>query len=193
MNKWTLLYNPFVRIAGGKALAWGLAGIVVSIAIAWPLGLHYHGLLHYGGASNDAWWCYAAEHLIIWLIPAFLFYLGGALFSSSHIRLIDVLGTVAFAQLPFVVMNLFFLPVAAQYMLHIPPVITTEWLTNPMLIKAVLWSIPSLVFVVWVMILMFSALKVSCNLKGARLGWTYAIAVIGGDILCRYLIGLMYE
>ena len=193
MNKWTLLYNPFTCIAGWKALVWGFVGIVVSVVMAWQIGLHYHGLLHYGGASNNAWWCYAAEHLIVWLIPTLLFYLGGVLFSHSHIRLIDVLGTVAFAQLPFVIMNLFFLPSAAQYFLHVPLEITMEWLSSPMLLKAILWVMPSLIFMVWVMILMFWALKVSCNLKGARLGWIYAVSVIGGDILCRYLIGWMYN
>ena len=35
---------------------------------------------------------------------------------------------------------------------------------------------------------MFQALKVSCNLKGYRLGILYCVGIFGGDVLCRYLI-----
>ena len=75
MNKQHLygLINPFERIAGLKALLWGLAGMVVSTALSFYSGWHYHGLLHFGPAPNPAWWCYAVEHLAVWLIPAVMF------------------------------------------------------------------------------------------------------------------------
>ena len=100
------IVNPFIRIAGMKALGWGVLGLAVSTWICWISGYHYHGLLHFGPAPNPAWWCYLAEHLIVWLIPALLFFLGGVFLSHSHIRIVDVLGTVLFAQLPLLVMNL---------------------------------------------------------------------------------------
>ena len=101
------LVNPFERVAGLDSLLWGLTGMVVSTVLCYFSAWHYHGLLHFGPAPNPAWWCYAVEHLVVWLVPAALFYLGGLLLSRSHIRLIDVLGTVAFAQLPLIIMNLF--------------------------------------------------------------------------------------
>ena len=75
MNKQHLygLINPFERIAGLEALLWGLAGMVVSTALSFYSGWHYHGLLHFGPAPNPAWWCYAVEHLAVWLIPAVMF------------------------------------------------------------------------------------------------------------------------
>lgn len=76
--------NPFIQIAGARALAWGALGLLVSTVICYYAGYHYHGLLHFGPAPNPAWWCYAAEHLIVWLIPALLFYLGGKVFSHSR-------------------------------------------------------------------------------------------------------------
>ena len=86
MNKQHLygLINPFERIAGLEALLWGLAGMGVSTALSYYSGWHYHGLLHFGPAPNPAWWCYAVEHLAVWLIPAVMFYLGGLLLSRSH-------------------------------------------------------------------------------------------------------------
>lgn len=56
MNKQHLygLINPFERIAGWEALLWGLAGMVVSTALSYYSGWHYHGLLHFGPAPNPA-------------------------------------------------------------------------------------------------------------------------------------------
>ena len=70
-NKVKLIVNPFIRIAGGQALIWGFLGLIVSTLLCWISGYHYHGLLHFGPAPNPAWWCYLAEHLIVWLIPMF--------------------------------------------------------------------------------------------------------------------------
>ena len=52
--------NPFIQIAGARALAWGALGLLVSTVICYYAGYHYHGLLHFGPAPNPAWWCYAA-------------------------------------------------------------------------------------------------------------------------------------
>ena len=95
------LKNPFYRVAGYTSLVWGVAGIVVATAIAFVGGVHFHGLLHYGGAPNGAWWCFVVEHLAVWLVPSVLIYLLALFCSRSHVRPVDVLGTVAFAQLPF--------------------------------------------------------------------------------------------
>ena len=112
------IVNPFIRIAGMKALGWGVLGLAVSTWICWISGYHYHGLLHFGPAPNPAWWCYLAEHLILSLLG-----------------------------LPFLI-----------------------------------------VMLVW----MFNALKVSCNLKSWQL-WTVAlVGIIGGDVLCRIVIGWLY-
>ena len=110
MNKQHLygLINPFERDCRSGSIAFGdWRGMVVSTALSFYSGWHYHGLLHFGPAPNPAWWCYAVEHLAVWLIPAVMFYLGGLLLSRSRIRMVDVLGTVVFAQLPLIVMNLF--------------------------------------------------------------------------------------
>ena len=164
-NKVKLIVNPFIRIAGGQALIWGFLGLIVSTLLCWISGYHYHGLLHFGPAPNPAWWCYLAEHLIVWLIPALLFYLGGLFLSHSRIRVIDVLGTVLFAQLP---------------------------LAQPYFILAMILTLLGLPFLILTLIWMFNALKVSCNLKQWKL-WTVAlIGIIGGDVLCRFLIGWLY-
>lgn len=192
-NKVKLIVNPFIRIAGGQALIWGFLGLIVSTLLCWISGYHYHGLLHFGPAPNPAWWCYLVEHLIVWLIPALLFYLGGLFLSHSRIRVIDVLGTVLFAQLPLLGMNLISLLPAMRMMsqmnMNMSP---EEMLAQPYFILAMILTLLGLPFLILTLIWMFNALKVSCNLKQWKL-WTVAlIGIIGGDVLCRFLIGWLY-
>ena len=192
-NKVKLIVNPFIRIAGGQALIWGFLGLIVSTLLCWISGYHYHGLLHFGPAPNPAWWCYLAEHLIVWLIPALLFYLGGLFLSHSRIRVIDVLGTVLFAQLPLLGMNLISLLPAIRMMsqmnMNMSP---EEMLAQPYFILAMILTLLGLPFLILTLIWMFNALKVSCNLKQWKL-WTVAlIGIIGGDVLCRLLIAWLY-
>ncbi len=192
-NKVKLIVNPFIRIAGGQALIWGFLGLIVSTLLCWISGYHYHGLLHFGPAPNPAWWCYLAEHLIVWLIPALLFYLGGLFLSHSRIRVIDVLGTVLFAQLPLLGMNLISLLPAMRMMsqmnMNMSP---EEMLAQPYFVLAMILTLLGLPFLILTLIWMFNALKVSCNLKQWKL-WTVAlIGIIGGDVLYRLLIAWLY-
>lgn len=192
-NKVKLIVNPFIRIAGGQALIWGFLGLIVSTLLCWISGYHYHGLLHFGPAPNPAWWCYLAEHLIVWLIPALLFYLGGLFLSHSRIRVIDVQGTVLFAQLPLLGMNLISLLPAMRMMsqmnMNMSP---EEMLAQPYFVLAMILTLLGLPFLILTLIWMFNALKVSCNLKQWKL-WTVAlIGIIGGDVLCRLLIEWLY-
>ena len=192
-NKVKLIVNPFIRIAGGQALIWGFLGLIVSTLLCWISGYHYHGLLHFGPAPNPAWWCYLAEHLIVWLIPALLFYLGGLFLSHSRIRVIDVLGTVLFAQLPLLGMNLISLLPAMRMMSQMNMNMSPEdMLAQPYFVLAMILTLLGLPFLILTLIWMFNALKVSCNLKQWKL-WTVAlIGIIAGDVLCRLLIEWLY-
>lgn len=188
------LKNPFYQVAGYTSLVWGVVGIMVSTVIAFVGGVHFHGLLHYGGAPNGAWWCFVVEHLVVWLVPAVVIYVVSLFVSRSHVRPVDVLGTVAFAQLPFVLLSLFMaLPpmrkvATIQSAQAVDALLTdTTWLLMLVWIGAV-----SLLLSIWVLYWIFRATSVACNLKGRNLWIVFIIGAFGGDVLCRYLIGLCY-
>lgn len=186
------VFNPFVWIAGYKALGWGVAGIAVSCLLGYLTGTHYHGLLHFGPAPNNLWWCYAAERLIVWLLPSVLFYLGGICFSKSRIRPVDVFGTVAFSQLLFIPMTLFFFfpQVKVFEKVAMNPL---ELTSSPQAMIGLWLMLVSSVFAIWSVVWMFNALKISTNLKGKYLAIVYILAVFGGDAACRYLIEMLYK
>ena len=84
----SLIHISFERTAGYAALVWGFIGIIIATLLSYLTGWHYHGLLHFGWAPNPAWWCFAVEHLVVWLIPAILFYIGGLLDVYKRQRLL---------------------------------------------------------------------------------------------------------
>lgn len=165
------LKNPFYRVAGYTSLAWGVVGIVVATAIAFVGGVHFHGLLHYGGAPNGAWWCFVVEHLVVWLVPSVLIYLSALFCSRSHVRPVDVLGTVAFAQLPFVVLSLFMALPPMREVATIQSVQAVDALLTdtPRLFVLVWIGVVSLLLSIWVLYWLFRATSVACNLKGRNL------------------------
>lgn len=191
-KKLQFLLNPFHTLAGSRPLAWGLGGLAVAFFLSILAPLHYHGLLHYGGAPNGAWWCFAVEHLLVWLVPALLFYAVGAMLSASRIRPVDVLGTTAFAQLPLAVMTLFYFPETVQRVMRFTPQELLAPENYPALLLSTLWTLPSLLFLAVTLVWMVQAVRVSCNLSGWRLGLTATAGIVAGDIVCRLLIGLMY-
>jgi hypothetical protein len=189
----SLLINPFRKIAGFQAFGLGFIGCVAATLLSVFASYHYHGLLHFGPAPNPAWWCFATEHLIVWLVPAILFYVGGLLLSKSRIRFIDVFGTTLFAQAPFVLMNLFaLLPPVRQMMKIDPHLPVDQLLAQPGFITGTFILLFSCLFLILTLIWMFQALRVSCHLKGWQLITIYVVSVFGGDVLCRILIKLLY-
>ena len=168
--------------------------MAVATIVSMTAHLHYHGLMHYGSAPNDAWWCYVAEHLVVWLVPSSIFYLSGLLLSPSRIRLIDVFGTTAFAQIPFAVMSLFYLPRQVRTFLALTPEqLIGEMTQNSSWLPVMGWLVPSILFLALVLCWLVVALKTSCNLRGWRLLLGYVAGVIGGDLVCRYIITFLYE
>ena len=107
--------------------------------------------------------------------------------------MIDVLGTVLFAQLPLLGMNLISLLPAMRMMsqmnMNMSP---EEMLAQPYFILAMILTLLGLPFLILALTWMFNALKVSCNLKQWKLWIVALIGIIGGDVLCRLLIEWLY-
>lgn len=192
-NTFGLFINPFQKIAGWQALAWGLVGLTVSTLLSVLTGYHYHGLLHFGPAPNPAWWCFAIEHLTVWLIPALLFYGSAIVLSKSRIRIIDVFGTLLFAQIPFIFMNLFTLIPVVQKVMHIDTSLPIEQIAmQPTFLLGSMILFVSTIFLILTLIWMYQALRTSCNLKSGKLIATYIVGIIVSDVICRLIIKQLY-
>ncbi|MDR0907337.1 MAG: hypothetical protein LBM63_01810 [Rikenellaceae bacterium] len=198
-NGWENFVSPFDKVAGARALAVGVGGLVVSVVVSIFSGLHAHGLLHFGSAPVDAWWVHVVEYLAIWLVPAAIIWGLGVALSRSRIRPVDVFGTVAFSLLPLVVMNLVWLFPAMQQLLELsasPTDLIAELQSlvfDPsFLVSLTVASLITCMAIILMLVWLFRAVKVACNLGGWRLWTVYLVGVVGGDIVCRILIGLIY-
>ena len=161
------LFNPFRYIAGTKALIFGLVFIVASTLLLYSGGFIQDSYIHIGMAEASLWYV-GAMQIVWWLLPALLLYLCGLLLSKSKIRIIDILGTTAFAQLILLLMIApMLLPAVMNNMLESVASLQTGAVPDmaeftPIIIYSI-WSLICLVvFYIW----NYNAFAVSCNVSG---------------------------
>src|SRR5512140_369351 len=100
------LFNPFLFIAGFKALIIGLV-IIVAASLLGSLGnIHFDGVLdaHYG----PAWpmWVLIVGGLIDWLSLALVLAIFAVIMWHKTSRFIDIIGTQALARWPSIIVSL---------------------------------------------------------------------------------------
>lgn len=161
------LFNPFRYIAGAKALIFGLVFIVASTLLLYSGGFIQDSYIHIGMAKASFWEVLGAQ-TIWWVVPALLLYLCGLLLSKSKIRIIDILGTTAFAQLILLLMIApMLLPAVMNNMLE--SVAALQSGVTPQtasLMPTMIYSIWSLFCLVVFYIWNYNAFAVSCNVSG---------------------------
>ena len=189
MKKW--LFNPFVYIAGAKALAIGGVIMVVSSVIVSTHNGHFDGAMdvHFGAKTNllQA----ICEPLVSWLSLVLALYLFGRIASESAIRFIDVAGTTALARWPMLPISL--LGLIPQPDMPEPNKMTLEAImkiaTSPGVIIEGLLSLP---LIVWFIALLYNAYSVSANLKGSKAVWSFIGGLVAAEIVSKVVLYLAF-
>ena len=173
----TLLYNPFLYLAGLKSLVIGVVSILLLAFFSYTSGTHYLGLVIPVFAKDTAFPYFLSEHLIHWAIVSVLLFVSGTIFSKSKIRFIDVLGTQALALFPLIILPFFrFLPPFESFYIFS---ISYFFLYGLHVAMAI-----------WTITLMFNAYKITCNVKSNSLVISFITAVFISEVLTIYLIYL---
>ena len=174
-NQYKWLFNPFLYIAGAKALLIGWIAMLLASVVAYFSKTHFDGAIdiHFGAGGNYSF--FLAEQFIAWISLSMLFYPIGLIFSKSKIRLIDVAGTMAMARV-------ITLPVSFMGFLPIYPVN----LDDPTIL--ILSIIVTLVPAIWMIALMFNAFVVSTNIRGAKATACFTTGLISAEILSKVLL-----
>ena len=174
------IFNPFRYIAGAKSLIFGLIFIATSILLLYSGGYIQDSYIHIGMAAAPLWKV-AAMQILWWVLPAGILYLCGVMLSKSKIRVIDILGTTAFAQIILLLMIApMLLPVVMNNMLESVASLQTGAVPDmaeftPMIIYSI-WSLICLVvFYIW----NYNAFAVSCNVSG----WKAVVAFIAVQVV----------
>jgi hypothetical protein len=171
-------YNPFGQIAGLASLIIGLIGLFIVTYLAYITGTHFNGLLNIDFAKDSAYWVFITESLSSWIFTTFFMYISGLILSKSKLRFIDILGTILMSRIPLV-----FAP-----LIRIIPLFQSFVIRSWQMYFIIGFYLAS---VVWTVILLFNAYKISCNLKSGKLIVSFIISLILSEICTKIFIKLL--
>ena len=169
----TWLFNPFHYVAGGKALAIGVAAVLVAGLAGSVSNSHFDGVLDFHTGAAAPLWMFLVEGLVDWLALSVFLLLGGLVTSRSRVRPLDVLGTQALARFPTVVTALLaLLPGYRRFAAHLAATFggmpaDAQVAPGDVVVFAVT-ALVALLMIVWMVALMYRAYSVSCNVRGGR-------------------------
>jgi hypothetical protein len=172
LNKW--LFNPFIYVSGGRALAIGWIIMLITAFVAYLGNIHFDGAidLHIGAKTSPV--VYLMEPLIDWLIVSLCFYSAALILSKSRIRIIDFLGTVALARATF-------LPAV---LIGLSPPLQQLSLEN-MTAAGLIFSLVLLLPVIWHVVLLYNGFTLSANLKQRKADYGFIISLLVGEVISK--------
>ena len=190
---WQWLFDPFTYVAGGRALALGLAAMLLAGLIGSFSYTHFDGVLDLHTGRPAATWVFLSEGLINWLSLAVVLFVFGKLASKSAFRARDLFGTQAMARWPMLIGAVAAL--APPYRRFAAAVAE-----NPMnimrgtgvavfdMVVAVLAMIVIVVMLVWMVALMYRSYRICCNLKGGTAVATFVVGLFIAEGLSKVAV-----
>lgn len=177
------IFNPFLYIAGTNALLSGVVIIALTALLGWGSNTWLDGLidLHYG--PSGPFWLHLTIGFTNWLSMVMVLTPMAMILSPSKVRIIDIAGTQALARIPM-------LFATATGFLSAPQLVG-QWavytflgegepveLAGHHIIVAALTILIIVLMVIWMVVLMYNAYKVSANIKGTRAGVSFTAAIL---------------
>ena len=185
VTRW--LFNPYMRIAGGQALAIGLSVIVVSGMAAAAGGVHFDGLLDFHVGHTVSFWLPIVEGLVNWSVITALLVLVSFLVAPRTVRLVDIAGTQALARWPLLPAALVCtLPAVRRANEEAVAAVLEGRLAMPTPVGLVA-ALFAAACVIWMVALMWKAYSVSCNQRGGRAVALFVAAVVLGEAATKFV------
>lgn len=177
-----MLMNPFTRIAGWQAFGLGLIFIVLMGFIGANSGIAFDGVfdMHMFEITVQQSFLYLAIDIVCLVLVMWV----TGLIVSKNFRFIDILGTMTLAKAPFLLLAIMGYFTTAPNM--------TEIMKDPYVIlqstSFLIMMILSMPVMIWSIVLMFNALKISCDLKGSTLTVAFIVGLFVSEIIAKILI-----
>ena len=179
----SLILNPFTRIAGWQAFGVGLMFVILTGIICTFSKVAFDGVIDMH-LVKELTLLQSFEFLAIDLISLVTIMTATGFIISKSFRIIDILGTMTLSRSPLLILAI------AGYFTISPDI--NEIIRDPILvfqsvsfIIIILLSIP---VTIWSIILMFNALKESCGINGNKLGSAFIIALLVAEVISKILI-----
>ncbi len=185
-----IIYNPFIKIAGQKALGYGFLIILLTSLLCYFSGTRLDGAIdvHFGETTSAA--IFFTDSLIAWLSTVIIFYPMAVILTRNQVRFIDIAGTFAFARFPmllapflgFIMNTNKFHEYLNWKLLNNGSEVAFQPFDFLVFVASVLIT---LLFVVWLIALLYNAYKVSTNLKAGTLTVSFIVGIILAEILSK--------
>jgi hypothetical protein len=193
----TLLFNPFVYIAGAQALCLGLAAILLAGLVGSLSNTHFDGVLDTHTGAHARLWVFLLEGVIDWLCLSVVLLILGRIISRTSFRTIDLFGTQALARWPALLMSLIALPNAFQRFGHelLEQMKQGGKLQFNTADATIFFAVIVGMFVClcWMVALMYRSFSVSCNLKGGKAIGTFIAGLLIAEILSKLCVVLVLK
>jgi len=186
-NKWKWVYNPFEKIAGWEAFGIGLVILCVITVTGYFFNMVFYGIsiktvqsVSFGNAFLLQFSGLIILVLVMWT---------AALIFAKNVRFQDILGTVTLAKYPLILSLFVFIPFKNRFnefteklmsvnVSEMSNVITTSDYLFLMAFLIIMFSI-----IVWEIVLLFNAFRVSTNLKGIKSIGIFAAIMFISEII----------
>lgn len=163
------IFNPYKYLAGVKSLVIGLVFILASSFLMWACGGIQDGYVHFN-YSDAPFWKVLYNNVVNWLVPALLLFVIGLVMTKSKIRLIDVLGTLAFAQvfILLAVIPMFFPTIKEMMLGMLDALLSGSMPEMPKIGALAIYGIWTTICMIMYYVWSYNAFATSCNLKGTK-------------------------
>jgi len=189
----TLLFNPFVYIAGAQALGLGLAAVLLAGLVGSLSHTHFDGVLDTHMGLRAPLGVFLAEGFIDWLCLGVVLLVMGKIISGTSFRIIDLFGTQALARWPTVFTSLLALPGGMRRFTYE----LLQMLTKPGAkiefnstdaIEFLVVTLAMIPLLCWMVALMYKSYSVSCNVKGGKAIGTFIAGLFVAEILSKIAV-----
>ncbi len=185
MKLTSLLFNPFIRVAGTKALLIGLLAMSVTAIVCFLSNTHFDGVVDAHTGLKAPLFCYFVEPVIMLGLPVVFFYSVALIFSRSSIRFIDVAGTLALARWPMIFAAICGFGLKG----HTGAIHDINEIT-PVIVAI---SLVELLITIWMIVMMYNAFKVSCNVKGISGNVIFIVVLLFVEVISHVISNEFYK
>lgn len=177
----TWAFNPFIFIAGIEALMLGLVFMLGTGCFGYLSNMSFNGVLdvHFVHKIPFVW--HLAEQLITLCVTILVFYPLGLVLSKSHIRLLDVAGTMALSRWPMILVSLF-------GFFYQPPADPLKDVGGILLVALIM-----IVFSIWMIALMYNAFRISCNVKDRKAVGGFIAGLLISEVITAIIFFQLYQ
>jgi len=189
-------FNPFLKIAGWKALSYGLAAMLATTFLGSIYNIHLDGILNVHVNGNVSLSIALQENLINWLTLVFVFGLATWILNGRAFRFLDLLGIMAFTRIPFLVMP----PLNAMFNMEMIGEKIRQSVfegTGELLLSATeylllgIYLVISLLFIILSVTWLYNGFRILSNSKGIQANTAFIITLLAGVIISQGLFTII--